>query len=140
MYNQYLTMVGVVHQHGIDAVFSVLTSIGMLDEAFRGAYDNICRKSSQYRRDTGDWNAQRGVMLARKPLYCAPKLTRQSPLRRRPLRGRRAEGRKVRLQGRVPGNAWGETHDQCNREQTADGSKRDQVRVKGCGKSAPRGW
>lgn len=35
----------------------------------------------------------------------------------------------------------GETHDQCNREQTADGPrKRDQVRVKGCGKSAPRGW
>ncbi|ASL57423.1 hypothetical protein FORC44_0670 [Escherichia coli] len=41
----------------------------------------------------------------------------------------------------MPGNAWGETHDQCNREQTADGPrKRDQVRVKGCGKSAPRGW
>ncbi|RIB98113.1 D-galactonate transporter [Escherichia coli] len=37
--------VGVVHQHGIDAVFSVLTSIGTLDEAFRGAYDNICRAS-----------------------------------------------------------------------------------------------
>ncbi|MGQ7094935.1 glycerate 2-kinase, partial [Escherichia coli] len=33
------------HQHGIDAVFSVLTSIGTLDEAFRGAYDNICRAS-----------------------------------------------------------------------------------------------
>lgn len=30
---------------GIDAVFSVLTSIGTLDEAFRGAYDNICRAS-----------------------------------------------------------------------------------------------
>ncbi|EFW56315.1 hypothetical protein SGB_01266 [Shigella boydii ATCC 9905] len=42
----------------------------------------------------------------------------------------------------MPGNAWGgETYDQCNREQTADGPrKRDQVRVKGCGKSAPRGW
>ena len=37
--------VGVVHQHGIDAVFSVLTSIGTLDEALRGAYDNICRAS-----------------------------------------------------------------------------------------------
>ncbi|STJ09218.1 glycerate kinase [Escherichia coli] len=37
--------VGVVHQHGIDAVFSVLTSIGTLDEAFRGAYDNIYRAS-----------------------------------------------------------------------------------------------
>ncbi|GAB81488.1 hypothetical protein EB105725_14_00550 [Shimwellia blattae DSM 4481 = NBRC 105725] len=57
--------------------------------------------------------------------------------------GRQAEGRKVRApQGRVPGNAWGaQAHDQCNREQTADGPrKRDQVRVKGCGKSAPRGW
>ena len=31
--------VGVVHQHG------VLTSIGTLDEAFRGAYDNIYRAS-----------------------------------------------------------------------------------------------
>jgi glycerate kinase len=33
--------VGVVHQYGIDAVFSVLTSIGTLEEAFRGAFDNI---------------------------------------------------------------------------------------------------
>lgn len=37
--------VGVVHQHGIDAVFSVLTSIGTLEEAFRGAFDNIYRAS-----------------------------------------------------------------------------------------------
>ncbi len=37
--------VGVVHQYGIDAVFSVLTSIGMLEEAFRGAFDNIYRAS-----------------------------------------------------------------------------------------------
>jgi glycerate kinase len=37
--------VGVVHQHGIDAVFSVLTSIGSLEEAFRGAFDNIYRAS-----------------------------------------------------------------------------------------------
>lgn len=37
--------VGVVHQHGIDAVFSVLTRIGTLDEAFRGAFDNIYRAS-----------------------------------------------------------------------------------------------
>lgn len=37
--------VGVVHQHGIDAVFSVLTQIGTLDEAFRGAFDNIQRAS-----------------------------------------------------------------------------------------------
>lgn len=28
--------VGVVHQHGIDAVFSVLTSVSTLEEAFRG--------------------------------------------------------------------------------------------------------
>ncbi len=28
--------VGVVHQYGIDAVFSVLTRIGSLEEAFRG--------------------------------------------------------------------------------------------------------
>ena len=44
--------------------------------------------------------------------------------------------------GRVPGNAWGaQAHDQCNREQTADGPRKwDQVRVKGCGKSAPRVW
>jgi glycerate kinase len=39
------TDVGVVHQHGIDAVFSVLTQIGTLDEAFRGAFDNIQRTS-----------------------------------------------------------------------------------------------
>ncbi|MFW0764527.1 glycerate 2-kinase [Trabulsiella odontotermitis] len=37
--------VGVVHQHGIDAVFSVLTSISTLEEAFRGASDNIYRAS-----------------------------------------------------------------------------------------------
>ncbi|QCA16868.1 glycerate 2-kinase [Citrobacter freundii] len=37
--------VGVVHQYGIDAVFSVLTSIGTLEEAFRGAFDNIYRSS-----------------------------------------------------------------------------------------------
>ncbi|WP_253381789.1 glycerate 2-kinase [unidentified bacterial endosymbiont] len=37
--------VGVVHQYGIDAVFSVLTTIGSLEEAFRGAYDNIYRAS-----------------------------------------------------------------------------------------------
>lgn len=35
--------VGVVYQYGIDAVFSVLISIGTLDEVFRGVYDNICR-------------------------------------------------------------------------------------------------
>jgi glycerate kinase len=39
------TDVGVVHQHGIDAVFSVLTQIGTLDEAFRSAFDNIQRAS-----------------------------------------------------------------------------------------------
>ncbi|MGP3592592.1 glycerate 2-kinase [Vagococcus sp. WN89Y] len=37
--------VGVVHQYGIDAVFSVLTSITTLEEAFRGAFDNIYRAS-----------------------------------------------------------------------------------------------
>jgi len=37
--------VGVVHQHGIDAVFSVLTSIVTLEEAFRGAFDNIYQAS-----------------------------------------------------------------------------------------------
>ena len=37
--------VGVVHQYGIDAVFSVLTRIGSLEEAFQGAYDNIYRAS-----------------------------------------------------------------------------------------------
>lgn len=37
--------VGVVHQYGIDAVFSVLTRIGSLEEAFQGAYDNIYRTS-----------------------------------------------------------------------------------------------
>lgn len=34
--------VGVVYQYGIDVVFSVLISIGMLDEVFCGVYDNIC--------------------------------------------------------------------------------------------------
>ena len=37
--------VAVVHQYGIDAVFSVLTSISTLEEAFRGAFDNIYRAS-----------------------------------------------------------------------------------------------
>ncbi|MTH45768.1 glycerate 2-kinase [Intestinirhabdus alba] len=37
--------VEVVHQYGIDAVFSVLTRIGTLEEAFRGAFDNIYRAS-----------------------------------------------------------------------------------------------
>ena len=37
--------VGIVHQYGIDAVFSVLTSIGTLEEAFRGAFDNIYHAS-----------------------------------------------------------------------------------------------
>nr|WP_318384547.1 glycerate 2-kinase [uncultured Enterobacter sp.] len=37
--------VGVVHAYGIDAVFSVLTSISTLEEAFRGAFDNIYRAS-----------------------------------------------------------------------------------------------
>ena len=37
--------VDVVHQYGIDAVFSVLTRIGTLEDAFRGASDNIYRAS-----------------------------------------------------------------------------------------------
>lgn len=37
--------VSVVHQYGIDAVFSVLTRIETLEEAFRGAFDNIYRAS-----------------------------------------------------------------------------------------------
>jgi glycerate kinase len=37
--------VGVVHQYGIDAVFSVLTTVSTLEEAFRGAFDNIYRAS-----------------------------------------------------------------------------------------------
>jgi len=37
--------VGVVHQHGIDAVFSVLNSVGSLEDAFRQARDNIYRSS-----------------------------------------------------------------------------------------------
>ncbi|MBM6608004.1 glycerate 2-kinase [Enterobacteriaceae bacterium RIT814] len=37
--------VAVVHQYGIDAVFSVLNSIGTLEEAFRNASDNIYRAS-----------------------------------------------------------------------------------------------
>lgn len=37
--------VGVVHQHGIDAVFSVLSGISSLEEALRNAFDNIYRES-----------------------------------------------------------------------------------------------
>ncbi|WP_435927971.1 glycerate 2-kinase [Dryocola sp. BD613] len=37
--------VAIVHQHGIDAVFSVLTSVGTLDEALKNAFDNIYRAS-----------------------------------------------------------------------------------------------
>ena len=52
-------------------------------------------------------------------------------------------GRKVRApQGRVPGNSWrAQVHGKCHRKYTARscfGSAR--VRVKWCGKSAPRGW
>ena len=59
--------------------------------------------------------------------------------------GRLTEGRKVRApKSRVPGNAWGaQAHDKCSREKTADDlfpSGRAQVRVKGCGKSAPCDW
>ncbi len=50
--------------------------------------------------------------------------------------------RKVRApQDRVPGNAWGvRAHGKCSRKQTANpiGSGRWAVRVKRCGKSAPR--
>lgn len=35
--------VAVVHQHGIDAVFSVLNSVGTLEEALRDAHENIAR-------------------------------------------------------------------------------------------------
>ena len=51
--------------------------------------------------------------------------------------------RKVRApQGRVPGNARAPQGDgKCSREQTADGRAcTAQVRVKGCGKSAPGRW
>jgi len=34
-----------VHQYGIDAVFSVLTSIGSLEEALKNAFENIYRAS-----------------------------------------------------------------------------------------------
>ncbi|WP_436894109.1 glycerate 2-kinase [Siccibacter turicensis] len=37
--------VGVVHQHGIDAVFSVLTTVTTLDEALTSAAENIYRAS-----------------------------------------------------------------------------------------------
>ncbi|SUG45644.1 Glycerate-2- kinase [Salmonella enterica subsp. arizonae] len=37
--------VGIVHQYGIDAAFSVLTRIVTLEEAFRSAFDNIYRAS-----------------------------------------------------------------------------------------------
>lgn len=37
--------VAVVHQYGIDAVFSVLNSIGTLDEALKNAFENIYRAS-----------------------------------------------------------------------------------------------
>ena len=37
--------VAVVHQHGLDAVFSVLNSIGTLEEALRNASDNVYRSA-----------------------------------------------------------------------------------------------
>ena len=48
--------------------------------------------------------------------------------------------RKVRApQGRVPGNAWeAQAYGKCNRKDTARLSRL--VRVKWCGKSAPRWW
>ena len=50
--------------------------------------------------------------------------------------------RKVRApQGRVPGNAWGaRAYGKCNRKQTAYSARNGAVRVKRCGKSAPRRW
>lgn len=87
--------VGVVHQHGIDAVFSVLTSIGTLDEAFRGAYDNICRASRNIAatlaigmRNAGDKGAQTSILRAEADQTVAASSSSSS--------GRRAEGRKVR--------------------------------------------
>jgi len=59
--------------------------------------------------------------------------------------GRLVEGRNVRApESRVPDNVWGaRAHDKCSREKTADGlisSEEAQVRLKGCGKSAPCDW
>ncbi len=54
--------------------------------------------------------------------------------------------RKVRApQGRVPGNAWGPRwrrrgYGKCRRKQTARRLSSRRVRVKRCGKSAPRRW
>ena len=50
--------------------------------------------------------------------------------------------RKVRApKGRVPGNAWGaRAHGKCHRKQTASNPRGREVRVKRCGKSAPRRW
>src|SRR3954454_25099449 len=49
--------------------------------------------------------------------------------------------RKVRApQGKVPGNAWAARADgKCHRKYTAD-IRKEWVRVKWCGKSAPRAW
>ena len=41
----------------------------------------------------------------------------------------------------MPGNAWeARAYGKCNREQTANPGASRAVRVKGCGKSAPRDW
>ena len=84
--------VGVVHQHGIDAVFSVLTSIGTLDEAFRGAYDNICRASRNIAATLAIGCATRGDQGRANPLYCAPKLSQTVAASSRPLRGETGGG------------------------------------------------
>ncbi len=120
--------VGVVHQHGIDAVFSVLTSIGTLDEALRGAYDNICRASRNIAATLAIECATR-VTRARKPSILRAEADQTVAASSSSSSGRRAEGGKSGLHRAGCQVTPGETHDQCNREQTADGPrKRDQVR------------
>lgn len=88
--------VGVVHQHGIDAVFSVLTSIGTLDEAFRGAYDNICRASRNIAATLAIECATR-VTRARKPSILRAEADQTVAASSSSSSGRRAEGGKSGL-------------------------------------------
>lgn len=59
--------VGVVHQYGIDAVFSVLTSIGSLEEGIPRRIRQYLSRFAKYCRDAGDRNALCGVTKAREP-------------------------------------------------------------------------
>ncbi len=112
-----------VHQYGIDAVFSVTDHYHELGRGLPRRRTIFIALHGMRCRDFAGQDCDGRMTTGGKPLYFAPKLTRQSPLRRRPPRGdgRREESPGLHRAGCR--NARG-NHDQCNREQTADGPRK----------------